>query len=54
NNYFSMTCIITQEMEQVLHVASSCFLDNATDSCCTVRWKNKTMYYIVSVFSLAI
>ncbi len=34
--------------------ASSCFWDNGTDGSCTVRWENKTMYCIVSVFGLAI
>uniref|UniRef100_A0A8C4R6W4 Dynein light chain Tctex-type 1 n=1 Tax=Eptatretus burgeri TaxID=7764 RepID=A0A8C4R6W4_EPTBU len=37
-----------------LHLASSCFWDNTTDGSCTVRWENKTIYCIVSVFGLAI
>lgn len=37
-----------------LHSASSCYWDNNTDGTCTVRWENKTMYCIVSVFGLAI
>ena len=37
-----------------LHTASSCFWDNTTDGSCTVRWENKTMYCIVSVFGLSI
>ena len=37
-----------------LHTASSCYWDNSTDGSCTVRWENKTMYCIVSVFGLAI
>lgn len=37
-----------------LHSTSSCYWDNNTDGSCTVRWENKTMYCIVSVFGLAI
>ncbi len=37
-----------------LHTASSCYWDNSSDGSCTVRWENKTMYCIVSVFGLAI
>lgn len=48
-----VTCTIMQKNGAGLHTASSCFWDNTTDGSCTVRWENKTMYCIVSVFGLA-
>ena len=67
---YIVTCVIMQKNGAGLHTASSCYWDNSTDgeisvtmimiilSCmsgsCTVRWENKTMYCIVSVFGLAI
>jgi len=47
-------CVIMQKNGAGLHSASSCYWDNSTDGSCTVRWENKTMYCIVSVFGLAI
>ena len=37
-----------------LHTAASCYWDNATDGSRTVRWENKTMYCITTVFGLAL
>ncbi|CAM4646504.1 hypothetical protein PO909_011713 [Leuciscus waleckii] len=51
---YIVTCIILQNNGAGLHTASSCFWDNTTDGSCTVRWENKTIYCIVSVFGLAI
>ncbi|CAF0846022.1 unnamed protein product [Adineta ricciae] len=34
------------------HTASSCLWDNTKDGSCTVRWENKYVYAIVSVFGL--
>lgn len=51
---YVVTCSIMQKTGAGLHTASSCFWDSATDGTCTVRWENKTMYCIVSVFGLAI
>lgn len=48
------TCIILQKTGAGLHTAASCFWDNATDGSRTVRWENKTMYCICSVFGLAL
>ncbi|XP_068609621.1 dynein light chain Tctex-type 1 [Brachionichthys hirsutus] len=48
------TCTIMQKNGAGLQTASTCFWDNATDGSCTVRWENKSMYCIVSVFGLAI
>merc|ERR1712176_728937 len=51
---YIVTCNIMQKNGAGLHTASSCFWDNGTDGSCTVRWENKTMYCIVSVFGLQI
>jgi dynein light chain Tctex-type 1 len=37
-----------------LHTASSCYWDSTNDGSCTVRWENKHLYTIVSVFGLSI
>ncbi|KAM4712939.1 dynein light chain Tctex-type 1-like [Anableps anableps] len=47
-------CIIMQKNGAGLQTASTCFWDNTTDESCTVRWENKSMYVIVSIFGLAI
>ncbi|CAL4138484.1 unnamed protein product, partial [Meganyctiphanes norvegica] len=51
---YLITCVIMQKNGAGLHTASSCYWDNTTDGSCTVRWENKTMYCIVSVFGLSI
>mmetsp|Transcript_22592 Transcript_22592/g.37273 ORF Transcript_22592/g.37273 Transcript_22592/m.37273 type:complete len:114 (+) Transcript_22592:89-430(+) len=51
---YIVTCIIMQKNGAGLHTASSCYWDNTTDGSCTVRWENKTMYCITTVFGLAI
>lgn len=51
---YVVTCSIMQKTGAGLHTASSCYWDSATDGTCTVRWENKTMYCVVTVFGLAI
>ena len=51
---YIVTCVLMQKNGAGLITASSCFWDNSTDESYTVRWENKTMYCIVSVFGLAI
>ncbi|EFX80005.1 dynein light chain Tctex-type 1-like [Daphnia pulex] len=51
---YIVTCVVVQKNGAGVHTSSSCFWDNSTDGSCTVRWENKTMYCIVSVFGLAI
>uniref|UniRef100_A0A2S2P1P2 Dynein light chain Tctex-type 1 n=1 Tax=Schizaphis graminum TaxID=13262 RepID=A0A2S2P1P2_SCHGA len=51
---YIVTCSIMQKNGAGFHAASSCYWDNLTDGSCTVRWENKTMYVIVSIFGLAI
>ncbi|CAB3363793.1 Hypothetical predicted protein [Cloeon dipterum] len=51
---YIVTCTVMQKNGAGLHTASSCFWDNSTDGSCTVRWENKSMYVIVSVYGLAL
>ena len=51
---YIVTSMIMQKNGAGLHTASSCYWNNDTDGSCTVRWENKTMYCIVSVFGLAV
>ncbi|XP_069788278.1 dynein light chain Tctex-type 1-like isoform X4 [Narcine bancroftii] len=51
---YIVTSVIMQKNGAGLHTASSCYWDNNADGSCTVRWENKTMYCIVSVFGLSI
>ena len=51
---YIVNAVILQKNGAGLHTASSCFWDNSTDGSCTLKWENKTMYCIVSVFGLAI
>uniref|UniRef100_A0A8C5WS11 Dynein light chain Tctex-type 3 n=1 Tax=Laticauda laticaudata TaxID=8630 RepID=A0A8C5WS11_LATLA len=51
--YF-VTCAVIQKYRAGLHSASSCFWDTTTDGTCTVRWENRTMNCVVSVFAVAI
>jgi len=51
---YIVTCVIMQKNGAGLHTASSCYWDNSTDGSCTVRWENKTMYCIVSVYGLCL
>ncbi|XP_067844451.1 dynein light chain Tctex-type 1-like [Heptranchias perlo] len=51
---YIVTSVIMQKNGAGLHTASSCFWDNNADGSCTVRWENKTMFCIVSVFGLGI
>lgn len=46
-----MTCLLAGAG---LHTAASCYWDNTTDGSRTVRWENKTMYCITTVFGLAL
>ncbi|XP_072363598.1 dynein light chain Tctex-type 1-like [Scyliorhinus torazame] len=51
---YIVTSVIMQKNGAGLHTASSCYWDNLGDGSCTVRWENKTMFCIVSVFGLGI
>lgn len=51
---YCVTCVIMQKNGAGLHTASSCYWDNGTDGSRTIRWENKTMYCIATVFGLAV
>lgn len=51
---YIVTCVIMQKNGAGVCTANSCFWDNSSDNCCTVKWENKTMYCIVCVFGLHI
>uniref|UniRef100_A0A914VTN3 Dynein light chain Tctex-type 1 n=1 Tax=Plectus sambesii TaxID=2011161 RepID=A0A914VTN3_9BILA len=51
---YIVTCVIMQKNGAGLHIASSCFWDNSTDGSCMVRWENKSLYCVVSIFGCAI
>ncbi|KAK7882465.1 hypothetical protein WMY93_028639 [Mugilogobius chulae] len=51
---YIVNCTIMQKSSAGLHTANSCFWDTATDGSCTVRWENRTMYCVVSVFAVAV
>ncbi|XP_007899582.1 dynein light chain Tctex-type 3 isoform X1 [Callorhinchus milii] len=51
---YIVTCAVMQKSGAGLHTASSCYWDSSTDGSCTVRWENKSMYCVVSVFAVAI
>merc|ERR1712062_85965 len=51
---YSVTCTLMQKTGAGLHAASSCWWDPNADGSCTVRWENKTMHCIVTVFGLAL
>jgi len=54
NFKYTVTAAIMQKTGAGLHAASSCYWDAATDGSCTIRWENKTMHCIVTVFGLAL
>ena len=51
---YIVTAVLMQKNGAGLHTATSCFWDNQTDGSATLRWENKTMYCIVTVFGLSI
>lgn len=51
---YIVTCAVMQKTGAGLHTANSCYWDSAMDGSCTVRWENRTMYCVVSVFAVAV
>lgn len=51
---YVVTAAVMQKTGAGLHMASSCYWDNAADGSCTYKWENKTMHCIVSVFGLTV
>jgi len=51
---YVVTAILMQRNGAGLHTASTCFWDTKTDGTCSVRWDNKTLHAIVTVYALHI
>ncbi|KAK5847471.1 hypothetical protein PBY51_016594 [Eleginops maclovinus] len=51
---YIVTCAVMQKTGAGLHTANSCYWDTTMDGSSTVRWENRTMYCVVSVFAVAI
>ncbi|GKT36088.1 Dynein light chain Tctex-1 like protein [Aduncisulcus paluster] len=51
---YVVSCIIMQKNGAGLHTACSCFWDLGTDGCTTVRWENRSMYCVLTVFGMAL
>ncbi|XP_012719865.2 dynein light chain Tctex-type 3 isoform X2 [Fundulus heteroclitus] len=49
---YIVNCTIMQKSGAGLHTANACYWDTTTDGSCTVRWENRTMYCVVSVFAV--
>jgi len=51
---YIVTAVLMQKNGAGLHTATSCYWDNSTDGSATLRWENKSMYCVVTVFGLSI
>ncbi|CAD6222692.1 GSCOCG00001094001-RA-CDS [Cotesia congregata] len=53
---YIVTSVITSKKDgyEKLNVFSTCFWNNDTDFKCTVKWENKTVMCILSVYALAL
>ncbi|XP_029597067.1 dynein light chain Tctex-type 3 isoform X1 [Salmo trutta] len=51
---YIVSCAVMQKSGAGLHTANSCYWDTVTDGSCTVKWENRTMYCVVSVFAVAL
>jgi dynein light chain Tctex-type 1 len=51
---YIVTCVIMQKNGAGMHLATSCYWDNTSDGSATLKWDNKTLYCIATVFGLAI
>ncbi|GCA63832.1 dynein light chain tctex-type 1 protein [Kipferlia bialata] len=51
---YLVSCIITQKNGAGLHSACSCYWDSNTDGVVAVRWENRSMHCVVTVFGVAI
>jgi dynein light chain Tctex-type 1 len=56
NNHRQMKYVVTVLIGEKmgLHTALSCLWDGTTDGCVTVKWENKNIFSIISVFGLAV
>ena len=51
---YIVSCVIMQKTGAGVVLATSCYWDKSMDGSCTVRWENKTIYCILTVFGIAI
>mgnify|MGYP002041872377 FL=1 len=51
---YIVTAAIVQKNGAGLHLASSTYWDSTQDGSAFLRWENKTMYCLITVFSLAL
>lgn len=51
---YIVTCMIMQKNGAGMHTASSCYWDSYADGTHTLKWENKTMYCMCTVFGLAL
>lgn len=51
---YIVTAVIMQKNGAGMHTATSCFWDNSCDGSATLRWENKSMYCLVTVFGMSI
>jgi len=51
---YIVTCVIMQKNGAGLHLASSCLWDSTTDGNVMLKWENKSMYCVCSVFGCSI
>eukprot|EP00744_Colponema_vietnamica_P003193 GILI01004925.1.p1 GENE.GILI01004925.1~~GILI01004925.1.p1 ORF type:complete len:113 (+),score=20.84 GILI01004925.1:128-466(+) len=54
NFKYIVSCVIMEKKGAGLHTSTQCYWDNESDGCCSVRWENKGMHCIVTVFGLAL
>ncbi|CAM6129347.1 unnamed protein product [Calypogeia fissa] len=50
---YIVTCVIMQKNGAGMITATSCYWDRDTDGSRTIRWENKSMYVIVTVFGIS-
>ncbi|CAK9253406.1 unnamed protein product [Sphagnum jensenii] len=50
---YIVTCVIMQKNGAGMITATSCYWDRSTDGSRTIRWENKSMYVIVTIFGVS-
>ncbi|XP_075871394.1 peroxisomal biogenesis factor 7 isoform X12 [Nelusetta ayraudi] len=51
---YIVSCTITQKNGAGVQVGSACFWDSTGDGSCVLRWENRSLYCLVTVFGLGI
>ncbi|CAF0764872.1 unnamed protein product [Didymodactylos carnosus] len=50
---YVVTILIAEKTGAGLHTAMSTLWDGQSDGCATIRWENKSMFSVITVFGLA-